>query len=424
MGLIPGLTVTGGLYSWGMEFTGAAGCETASTTDVAGERPEVALRVFRTDVAQLPIVELDDRIEELARTRSQIEGLLAEALAERARQSTRRAAASVLRERVLEAAGKASGDVKLAVSLAEDFPTTLEALASGEINLGQARVIERVAGKPDYRSEEAILACTKEAPADLLSRYALRREPVEERDYSKYQQQRQDRRFSVTQEPDGSWKLFGHFDYMAGRRFSIALAKMAEAFRREEKPDSKITYLQRNADALVQLVTRDGPQRATLASLLIISEYDAATGEFGQPRLDDGQPVPPEVLERLLENADVYTAFADADGQPLWLGRSKRSASLAQRIVLAARDGGCIGCKAPSERCEAHHIKHWLDGGPTDIDNLAQLCPDCHHLVHDCRWQVYRDHRGRYRINAPPDPFPDFGTTTFQLAQHNPVLRN
>ena len=330
----------------------------------------------------------------------------------------------MLRERVLESAGRASSDVKLAVSLSERFPATLEALAAGEVNSSHARVIDRVAGKPDYRSEQAILDDARAVPADLLSRYALRRERVEVRDYTKYQQQRQDRKASITQEPDGSWKLFAHLDYMAGRRVSLAWAKMAEAFRREENPDTKITYLQRNADALVQLITRDGPQRATPASLLIIAEYDTASGELGQPRLDDGQPVPPEELARLVGDADVYTAFADADGQPLWLGRSQRSASLVQRIVLAARDGGCIGCKSPSERCEAHHIQHWSDDGPTDFDNLAQLCPDCHHLVHDCKWQICRNHRGRFQINAPPDPFPDHGTTTYQLTQHSPVLRN
>ena len=359
-----------------MEFTGSAGAVAVVSDDNSGSEPEVVVRVSRVNVGGLSLEALDDRVAELGRARSMIEGELAEALAERARQSSPRAAAGVLRERVLESAGRASGDVKLAV------------------------------------------------PADLLSRYALRREQVEERDYTKYEQQRRDRRASVTQEPDGSWKLFAHFDYMAGRRVSMALAKMAEAFRRDENPDSKITYLQRNADALKQLITRDGPQRAAPASMLIISEYDAATGELGQPRLDDGQPVPPEELERLLANADVYTAFADADGQPLWLGRSQRSASLAQRIVLAARDGGCIGCNAPSERCEAHHIQHWQDDGPTDIPNLAQLCPGCHHLVHDCNWQVCENHRGRLQINAPPDPFPDTGTTTYQLAQHSPVLRN
>ncbi len=408
----------------GMEFTGSAGSEAAPATDMSGIEPEVAVCVLREDVGELSIEELDDRIERLGRARSQLEGELAQALAERARRTTCRETAGVLRERVLESAGRASSDVKLAVSLSENFPSTLEALTAGEINSGHARVVDRVAGKPDYRSEEVILNDAKAVPADLLSRYALRRERIEVRDNSKYQQQRQDRRAHISQEPDGSWKLFAHLDYMAGRRVSLAWAKMAEVFRREETPNSKITYLQRNADALVQMITRDGPQRATPASLLMITEYDADTGKLSHPRLDDGQQVPPEVLEGLLENADVYTAFADADGQPLWLGRSKRSASLAQRIVLAARDGGCIGCNSPSERCEAHHIQHWLDDGPTDVDNLAQLCPGCHHLVHDCNWQVCRNHRSHYRINAPPDPFPDSGTTTYQLAQHSPVLRN
>ncbi len=408
----------------GMEFTRLSETENADSGDVSGVEPEVALCVFREEVGSLSVEELDDRIEELGWARSRVEGLLAEALAERARQSTPRAAASVLRERVMEAGGKAASDVKLAVSLAESFPTTLAALASGEINASQARVIERVAGKPDYRTEEAILACTKEAPADLLSRYALRRTPIEQHSYSKYQQQRQDRRASITQEPDGSWKLFAHLDYMAGRQVSMAWARMAEAFRREEKPEAKITYLQRNADALVQMITRNGPQRAAPASLLMITEYDADTGELSHPRLDDGQPVPPEVLERLLDNADVYTAFADAEGQPLWLGRSQRSASLAQRIMLAARDGGCIGCIAPSERCEGHHIQHWQDEGRTDMPNLAQLCPDCHHLVHDCNWQVCRGPGCRHRIEAPPDPFPDTGTTSYRLSQRSPVLRN
>ena len=406
-----------------MRFTGSVGAGTVADEYLFGAESEIALQISRVDAGELSFEELDDRIEELGRACSQVEGLLAEALAERACRSTRREAAAVLRERVLVSAGKASSDVKLAVSLSENFPATLDALAAGEINSGHARVIDRLAGKPDYRSEETILNDAKAVPADLLSRYALRWERVEVRDYTKYQQQRQDRQASITQEPDGSWKLFAHLDYMAGRRVSMAWAKMAETFRREERPNSKITYLQRNADALVQLITRDGLQRATPGSLLIIAEYDTASGTLSPPRLDDGQPVPPEELVRLVADADVYTAFTDADGQPLWLGRSQRSASLAQRIMLAARDGGCIGCRSPSEQCEAHHIQHWSDDGPTDVCNLVQLCPDCHHLVHDCNWQVRRNHRSRYRINAPPDPFPNTGTTTYQLAQHSPALR-
>lgn len=43
---------------------------------------------------------------------------------------------------------------------------------------------------------------------------------------------------------------------------------------------------------------------------------------------------------------------------------------------LAVRDGGCSfpNCDRPLAWCEAHHLRHWLHGGPTDLANLALLC--------------------------------------------------
>jgi hypothetical protein len=33
------------------------------------------------------------------------------------------------------------------------------------------------------------------------------------------------------------------------------------------------------------------------------------------------------------------------------------------------RDGGCVfpGCDRPLAWCDAHHLWHWVDGGPTDL---------------------------------------------------------
>ena len=49
-----------------------------------------------------------------------------------------------------------------------------------------------------------------------------------------------------------------------------------------------------------------------------------------------------------------------------------------------ARDGGCRfpGC---TERryVEAHHVVHWIDGGPTDLANLVLLCWRHHHALHE-----------------------------------------
>ncbi|MCV7131382.1 HNH endonuclease, partial [Mycobacterium hodleri] len=39
------------------------------------------------------------------------------------------------------------------------------------------------------------------------------------------------------------------------------------------------------------------------------------------------------------------------------------------------------GCGA-TRGLHAHHIRHWEDGGPTDLDNLVLLCPFHHRLHH------------------------------------------
>ena len=51
----------------------------------------------------------------------------------------------------------------------------------------------------------------------------------------------------------------------------------------------------------------------------------------------------------------------------------------------AIRDGGCIfpGCTRPLAWCEAHHLWHWLAGGPTDLANLALVCRTHHRAVHE-----------------------------------------
>ncbi|MEZ5245696.1 MAG: HNH endonuclease signature motif containing protein [Acidimicrobiales bacterium] len=81
-------------------------------------------------------------------------------------------------------------------------------------------------------------------------------------------------------------------------------------------------------------------------------------------------------------------------GQPIWVGRDHRTATLEQWKALIARDRGCVGCGAEVSRCEAHHVIAWLACGPTDIDNLVLLCCRCHHDVHDRQMELARDDAG------------------------------
>ena len=82
--------------------------------------------------------------------------------------------------------------------------------------------------------------------------------------------------------------------------------------------------------------------------------------------------------------------LAGAPTQPLEVGRATRVIHPAQRTALAVRDGGCVfpDCPRPLAWCDAHHLRHWLHGGPTDLANLALLCRAHHRAVHEGGWQL------------------------------------
>ena len=84
-----------------------------------------------------------------------------------------------------------------------------------------------------------------------------------------------------------------------------------------------------------------------------------------------------EVIRQAAAAHHYLVVFDDHTECPLYLGRSRRLASAAQRIVLYARDRGCTrpGCTAPAYHSEAHHDDGWAAArSPTDIDKLSLAC--------------------------------------------------
>ena len=87
--------------------------------------------------------------------------------------------------------------------------------------------------------------------------------------------------------------------------------------------------------------------------------------------------------------------------EPLYVGRSNRTVSGAQFKALVVRDQHCVarGCHRRPSQCQAHHVRHWLDGGPTDPDNLVLLCDQHHHDHHD-RGHDLQHHDSRWLTQA------------------------
>ena len=107
---------------------------------------------------------------------------------------------------------------------------------------------------------------------------------------------------------------------------------------------------------------------------------------------DSGETLSAATLRRLACDAEIIPTVLNTKGRVIDVGRRTRRVSEALRCVLIARDGGCVwpDCHAPPSRCDAHHIKHWANGGPTNADNLALLCHRHHILLHEGRHRLKR----------------------------------
>ncbi len=168
-----------------------------------------------------------------------------------------------------------------------------------------------------------------------------------------------------------------------------------QARRTEEQTPGAVvdTLAARRVDALLGLVVR-GPGAAGAAvvergAARVTVVVDAGTGTA---RLAGGPEIAASTAERLACDARARVLLTDRAANRMYLGRSRRLASPAQIAALTADGGG--SCRFPgchhTRHLHAHHVRHWLRGGPTDVDNLVLLCSFHHRLVHDHGYLVLR----------------------------------
>jgi hypothetical protein len=93
-------------------------------------------------------------------------------------------------------------------------------------------------------------------------------------------------------------------------------------------------------------------------------------------------------VRRLACDAEILPIVLGSKSQPLDVGTSQRLVTQPMRRALNARDKGCVACGAPPNRCEAHHLKHWIDGGITAVSNLVLLCKRDHLDLHSGHWDI------------------------------------
>jgi len=129
----------------------------------------------------------------------------------------------------------------------------------------------------------------------------------------------------------------------------------------------------------------------TPVTVIIRADHDTLETGLGAATIDGiDEPIGAGALRRLAADANLIPMILNGPSQVLDLGTSTRLFTRGQKLALAERDGGCAwtGCTHPPSFTEAHHIRWWSQGGPTNLDNGILLCPFHHHRIHDDHWTI------------------------------------
>jgi hypothetical protein len=191
-----------------------------------------------------------------------------------------------------------------------------------------------------------------------------------------------DRRLHVSATLDGRHEIQGHLDAEGG-------AIVAAALRVADSGDRDKAVSQRQGDALVSVCQ------------WFLDNQNAKLGGRHRPHINvvvdlerlqggvlDGPPLDAASIKRLLCDAGIHRVVTAGESTILDFGRTHRTVPATLWSAVVLRDQHCRfpGCDRRSSWCEAHHLRHWQDGGATSLENLALLCSRHHHKCHEPGW--------------------------------------
>ena len=360
--------------------------------------------------------ELDDRLSELARCSRGISAESARTVAEIERRGTfardgHLCVTSFVGSRLGVGWSEAAREVRLARAL-EHMPAVREAFSDGEVS---AAVVSTLAGAMEAspegfaRDEGSLLdaACSLPPPELRAAvdhwKARVNRDSAEREDRERFER----RGLNVSPGADGMVRVDGRLDPETGGTVLTALRAVTDAWARSGDTDER-SPAQLRADALGEVCRGwlDRPDRPEVGTerphLTVVVDLQALEGGAGtapdsrrtgpdEVRLSGtrrdtsvGTSLSPETIRRLACDAVVSRVITAGRSEPLEAGRSSRVVPPSIRRALVVRDSGCAFpvCDRPPSWCDAHHVKHWADGGPTDLGNLVLLCRRHHRLIH------------------------------------------
>ena len=335
--------------------------------------------------------------------------------------------------------GAAREKVRVAHALAS-LPLISATMQRGVISYAKVRALTRVATPAN---ESALLAFAQSGTAAHVERLVRAWRRIDDATAAAEADARHlHRQLSTWTDDDGMVVIRGRLTPELGAVVQRALEAAADRLRAEGQtsPDTgrladEVTPAQRRADALGLLaeaaLSADLDRGTAGDRYQVMLHVDSASGvAAGEPssvpagerlsgtlEVDHGAvDVSGETSRRLSCDASLVPIRHGADGAALDIGRKTRTVPPSIRRALVARDRTCRFPGCTSRRCDAHHVEHWLDGGPTSLDNLVLLCRRHHRSVHEGLVDVRLLADGSLSFISPdgrvlrpaPTPPPDF----------------
>ncbi|EME63458.1 HNH endonuclease signature motif containing protein [Amycolatopsis decaplanina] len=205
------------------------------------------------------------------------------------------------------------------------------------------------------------------------------------------------RELTLERRKDGFWRLTGLLDDETGARTAAALEAHAQPRPVDEFGQADLRMkCERLGDAWTELLDLaiacpDQPGTSGYRTLVHVTiGLEELKSGLGTACLDFVGTMTAREARLAACDCLMLPVVMSAAGEPLDVGRLRRFVTPGQRRALNIRDGGCAfpGCHRKPKHCHAHHIEHWIDGGPTDLRNLVLLCGFHHRLIHHGDWQV------------------------------------
>ena len=307
--------------------------------------------------------------------------------------------------------GAARERVRVARALG-GLPRLARALVQGELSYAKVRALTRVATPA---TEERLLAVGRAGTAAHVERIVRGWRRVDRKAENREAALRhRSRGLQVYEDEDGMVVVRGRLEPEVGALFRRALdAARQRLYQRERVTPTTLveppTPAQQRADALGLLaetalhheIDPGSPGGRYQVVVHVDAQVLADPDQPGQSVLEDGARVSAETSRRLACDASRVVMCHDAEGRVVEVGARTRTIPPALRRALHHRDRTCRfpGCGVPFG--QGHHVRHWAQGGPTTLSNLALLCRRHHRAVHEEGFQIERLPDGVLQFRLP-----------------------